>query len=431
MLQSLHAPLPAEAPLHVAREIVARGRLSVRRGAWDQASADLELGFALSRALDAKDLTAECLLAASVQEIHRGAPASACLLASSARDFFERAAMPAAAMGAEIVEYFAKLDADHADTALRSLGGLRTRMLAPNLALGSNLGEGRVLGYMGNSARALGETGAARTLYASALAKLDADEARRAVGSAKREQSFVSVFAMDLAICDLLDGQTAIGLQRLQEAESRRVQYAHDEQYLRYLIAHYASLAALLSGVSRDDPPDMPCQPWQSPSLTYLEDTRVFAARFGASAPLPARLRALAALRDSCPLFDHARISLQLCAVSAQAGVASARALLVGPDAAYFELPQSGRVSLQGRAAPRKLLAALVARRLSHPGAPVAIGALIEAAWPGEKMSPAAQRNRLHVALSALRSLGLREVLCGDARGYWIDTHANVLCAVA
>ncbi|HRC58434.1 MAG TPA: hypothetical protein PKU97_21075, partial [Kofleriaceae bacterium] len=43
---------------------------------------------------------------------------------------------------------------------------------------------------------------------------------------------------------------------------------------------------------------------------------------------------------------------------------------------------------------------------------------LIAAAWPDEQMSPPAALNRLHVALTTLRNLGLRDLLLRDGDGY-------------
>ncbi len=46
---------------------------------------------------------------------------------------------------------------------------------------------------------------------------------------------------------------------------------------------------------------------------------------------------------------------------------------------------------------------------------------LIQSAWPDERLIPKAARNRLHVALSTLRTLGLRELILSTAGGYMLD----------
>lgn len=58
-----------------------------------------------------------------------------------------------------------------------------------------------------------------------------------------------------------------------------------------------------------------------------------------------------------------------------------------------------------------RLVDLLAARRRETPGVVVAREALLAAGWPRERILPAAAANRLHVALSTLRRLGLRDVI--------------------
>ena len=55
----------------------------------------------------------------------------------------------------------------------------------------------------------------------------------------------------------------------------------------------------------------------------------------------------------------------------------------------------------------RRLLLTLIAARLRGDGEPVSSEAFIAAGWPGEGILPNAARNRVHVALSRLRRLGV------------------------
>jgi hypothetical protein len=41
--------------------------------------------------------------------------------------------------------------------------------------------------------------------------------------------------------------------------------------------------------------------------------------------------------------------------------------------------------------------------------------------WPGEKIIPKAARNRLHVAVRTLRTMGLGTTLRSDMAGYHLD----------
>ncbi|MCB9665130.1 MAG: helix-turn-helix domain-containing protein [Alphaproteobacteria bacterium] len=68
-------------------------------------------------------------------------------------------------------------------------------------------------------------------------------------------------------------------------------------------------------------------------------------------------------------------------------------------------------VDLSRRPVARRLVQALVAHRVEVPGGVLSASALREAGWPGERMSPEAASNRLHVHLSRLRSLGLEGLL--------------------
>lgn len=66
----------------------------------------------------------------------------------------------------------------------------------------------------------------------------------------------------------------------------------------------------------------------------------------------------------------------------------------------------------------RRLLRVLATTRLDRPGQVIRTDALIDAGWPDEKMSYASGRNRLHVALSGLRKLGLQDDIEFESGGY-------------
>jgi hypothetical protein len=89
----------------------------------------------------------------------------------------------------------------------------------------------------------------------------------------------------------------------------------------------------------------------------------------------------------------------------------------------------SGRViNLSTRRPLQRLVLALAHHRSLGPKM-LAHDALIEAAWPGERFSKAAARNRLGVAIYELREMGLRECLESSRAGHrfapqvaWIDS---------
>lgn len=74
----------------------------------------------------------------------------------------------------------------------------------------------------------------------------------------------------------------------------------------------------------------------------------------------------------------------------------------------------------------RRLLIKLVETRLASPATPLAWDALFAVGWPGERIHVEAARNRVKVAISSLRAMGLRDVLLHDGTGYLIDPALRV-----
>ena len=120
---------------------------------------------------------------------------------------------------------------------------------------------------------------------------------------------------------------------------------------------------------------------------------------------LPERLRALA--RDAFP------------------GAADAAALHVGPD--WLQPPDGERRDLSRRHALRRLMDAFTTHRVEAPGAPLSVDDLLAAGWPGEQVLPLAGRNRVHVALTTLRGLGLRGLLLSVEGGWALDPEVPVV----
>jgi hypothetical protein len=83
--------------------------------------------------------------------------------------------------------------------------------------------------------------------------------------------------------------------------------------------------------------------------------------------------------------------------------------------------PGGDRVAIARRAVHKRLLLALVRRRLSAPGEATPATELVSAGWPGERLTEDLAHNRLHVALASLRASGLRAVLLRTSAGYLLD----------
>lgn len=95
--------------------------------------------------------------------------------------------------------------------------------------------------------------------------------------------------------------------------------------------------------------------------------------------------------------------------------------LRVGPDATWFEPPGGSRCDLRRRVPIRRILQALVDRRLRSPGTGLPLEALFSAGWPGESALPNARAARVYVAVRTLRAAGLESILLRRDDGYLLD----------
>ncbi len=99
---------------------------------------------------------------------------------------------------------------------------------------------------------------------------------------------------------------------------------------------------------------------------------------------------------------------------------ARARRLVIAADGKWCELDGEA-IDLARRHTLRRLVAALARRRSDGPEQPLTLDDLLAAGWPGEIVLPEAGRNRVHVALTTLRKLGLRDVIIREDDGYMLD----------
>jgi predicted ATPase len=104
-----------------------------------------------------------------------------------------------------------------------------------------------------------------------------------------------------------------------------------------------------------------------------------------------------------------------------------AAAITVGREQRWFRVGAGAPVDLSTRQVFRRLLAALVAHHRGGGDAPLTNEALVAAAWPGERITRAAARNRLNNAIATLRSLGLRGLLVTEPRGYRLSPDVTLV----
>jgi hypothetical protein len=100
--------------------------------------------------------------------------------------------------------------------------------------------------------------------------------------------------------------------------------------------------------------------------------------------------------------------------------------LIVGPEARWFEFAGTPAVSLDRHRAPRFLLQALARARLERPGQALAVPSLFATGWPEQTIRKESAANRVYVAMSTLRSLGLRDVIISREDGYLLRPDVTV-----
>jgi predicted ATPase len=141
----------------------------------------------------------------------------------------------------------------------------------------------------------------------------------------------------------------------------------------------------------------------------------------GERAELLARARARGAQPKSEEPSDVRVVRGMLMFAVMRAGAAHAPSTLrVERTGRWFERDDC-RVALAQRPVLRRLLVFLASEAIARPGAPASFQALIAAGWPDERILPLAATRRLHVTISRLRDLGLRDVLRADPDGYFLD----------
>ncbi len=97
------------------------------------------------------------------------------------------------------------------------------------------------------------------------------------------------------------------------------------------------------------------------------------------------------------------------------------KSLVVHRMGQWFIAPGKPEVSLRTRTTLATLIRRLGEQRGEAPGRSLSPESLIADMWPGEKIIPKAARNRLHVAVRSLRTMGLEGILRSDVAGYHLD----------
>lgn len=144
-------------------------------------------------------------------------------------------------------------------------------------------------------------------------------------------------------------------------------------------------------------------------------------AQHAASARVANAKQSQPGVRSSAAAAAIVRVALM--AVQPALARASSEALpvTIARDGSFVDLPTGAHVDLRTQPLSRRILALLVTARRETPGVPVLRDALVRAIWPEEDLPRTVGKNRLHVAMNQLRSLGLRDLVLSQAGGFLLD----------
>lgn len=248
---------------------------------------------------------------------------------------------------------------------------------------------------------------------------------------------YLGLSALELG---LLDPAEACFLEA-QERAAWTLNGLHGAIYgllLAVLMATRDELAAAEQGFAQAERALLGRAPWSEVGRVYRGHLHLARARAAQAAGRIADREEELCLAQGCLAIagsrtaassDDLRIAARILerALSSQAGLSAAPApalsrgppaLLLGADSEWFSVAGAPRVDLSRRPLLRRLLSTLATQYERAPDEVVEPQTLIREAWPKEQYNAEVHSNRLHVALSSLRTLGLREVVIRSERGY-------------
>jgi len=252
---------------------------------------------------------------------------------------------------------------------------------------GARLLEAHVRGYSGALHHELGELDLASAAYARAVRVL------REVGDRRLEGLFLAA----LGGADAARGRIAAAREAFLAAEKLLAEVG-DPGLMEALELHrgFLWLAASAQARARGDAAASNAERSRALELSRRARERLDSGALAHSDDARFALRLLErALRSEAWVFDVGRSAL------------------VPPGEATIDL--SSRPQLV------RIVRALAEQRMTLPGVALSQDELLAHAWPGERMTAEAAANRMKVALSTLRKLGLRSLIQRTDEGYLLD----------
>ena len=87
----------------------------------------------------------------------------------------------------------------------------------------------------------------------------------------------------------------------------------------------------------------------------------------------------------------------------------------------WYTTPDGRKFDLERRKTLARVLATMLAARRDEPGRALSVSDMLDRAWAEEKLLPRAGANRVYVAMTTLRKMGLRDILVRTDTGYVLD----------
>lgn len=95
--------------------------------------------------------------------------------------------------------------------------------------------------------------------------------------------------------------------------------------------------------------------------------------------------------------------------------------VVIHREGRWIKLSSGTFIDMKAHRALSNIVLGLAAERIAVPNSAISAEKLVEIGWPGESILPKAARNRLSVALSTLRKLGLADAIIKTDAGYMLN----------